>query len=60
MQSRVEYQTVRCNFGDLQAHLNKYALEEWRVLHLSHGTQDERMVYVVMERPLKEHPKGGF
>lgn len=60
MQHMYEYHTLRCNFSDLQTHLNEYAAKEWRVHTIHHGHVDEKMVYVVMERQHKEHTKGGF
>lgn len=47
---RYEYHTLRCDFRDLQTHLNKYASEWWRVFHVHHDPQDDKMVRVVLER----------
>ncbi|GJM25989.1 MAG: hypothetical protein DHS20C16_24040 [Phycisphaerae bacterium] len=47
---RYEYHTLRCNFSDLQTHLNKYAKERWRVAHLNHDPHDNKSISVLMER----------
>lgn len=47
---RYEYHTLRCNFSDLQSHLNKYAKDRWRVYHINHDSHDTKSVYVVLER----------
>ena len=47
---RYEYHTLRCDFRDLQTHLNKYAREYWRVQNIHHDPHDDKMVRVVMER----------
>jgi len=60
MVQKTEYHTLRCNFSDLQAHLNEYAKKGWCVRNIAHGQTDDRMVFVVMERDHKAHPKGGF
>jgi hypothetical protein len=57
---RFEYHTLRCDFGDLQSHLNNYAQRWWRVLNIHHDPHDDKMVRVVLERihrvdPTLEH-----
>ncbi len=47
---RYEYHTLRCNFSDLQTHLNKYAKERWRVMNIHHDPQDDKQIRVVLER----------
>jgi hypothetical protein len=48
--TRYEYHTLRCDFRDLQTHLNKYAHDYWRVLNVHHDPHDDKMVRVVLER----------
>lgn len=47
---RYEYHTLRCNFSDLQSHLNKYAKDRWRVFNINHDPQDNKSVCAVLER----------
>ena len=47
---RYEYHTLRCDFRDLQTHLNKYATDWWKAFHVHHDPQDDKMVRVVLER----------
>ena len=47
---RYEYHTLRCDFRDLQSHLNKYAKDWWRVSHVHHDPQDDKMVRILLER----------
>ena len=47
---RYEYHTLRCDFRDLQTHLNKYAAEWWKVFNIHHDSQDDKMVRIVLER----------
>jgi hypothetical protein len=47
---RYEYHTLRCDFRDLQTHINKYAADYWRAIHIHHDPADDKMVRVVMER----------
>jgi len=58
-QVRYEYHTLRCDFRDLAPHLNKYAEEYWRVLHIHHDPTDDKMVRIVMERQHRVLPGGG-
>ncbi len=53
---RKEYHTLRCDFRDLQTHLNKYAEEYWTAFHIHHDPTDDKMVRVVMERPHRIEP----
>ena len=47
---RYEYHTLRCNFSYLQTHLNKYAKERWRVMHINHDPNDNKSISVLLER----------
>lgn len=47
---RYEYHTLRCDFRDLNTHLNKYASESWRVQDIYHDPKDANSAYVIMER----------
>ncbi len=47
---RWEYHTLRCDFRDLQTHLNKYAKDWWKVFQIHHDPSDDKMVRVVLER----------
>ena len=60
MQAQYDYHTLRCNFSDLQSHLNEYATDHWRLFSVHHDSQDDKIVRVIMERPHKEQAKGGF
>ncbi len=57
---RYEYHTLRCDFRDLQSHLNKYAAEFWRVLNIHHDPHDDKMVRVVMERLHRVDPNARY
>jgi hypothetical protein len=47
---KYEYHTLRCDFRDLNVHLNKYAEDYWRIHNIHHDPHDDKMVRVVMER----------
>lgn len=57
---RYEYHTLRCDFRDLQTHLNKYASEWWRVLNIHHDPHDDKMVRVVLERVHRVDPSAQY
>ncbi len=57
---RYEYHTLRCDFRDLQTHLNKYAEEYWRMFNIHHDPNDDKMVRVVLERIHRLDPTEGY
>lgn len=57
---RYEYHTLRCDFRDLNTHLNKYAAESWRVRDLHHDAHDAKSVYVVLERMHRTAPDSKY
>ena len=56
---RYEYHTLRCDFGDLQGHLNNYGKEYWRVKNVHHDPHDDKMVRVLLERVHRIDPTSG-
>ena len=56
---RYEYHTLRCDFSDLQSHLNRYAAEFWRLYNIHHDPQDDKMVRCLLERIHRIDPTAG-
>ncbi len=56
---RYEYHTLRCDFGDLQGHLNRYGKEYWRVKNIHHDPHDDKMVRCLLERVHRVDPTVG-
>ncbi|MCB9850496.1 MAG: hypothetical protein H6817_07290 [Phycisphaerales bacterium] len=57
---RYEYHTLRCDFRDLQSHINKYAADYWRAYNIHHDPSDDKMVRVVLERVHRMTPDAQY
>ena len=57
---RHEYHTLRCDFRDLNTHLNKYAADYWRVRDIHHDARDANSVYAILERMHRVAPDSKY